>query len=96
MSRPSLRECLRLPGADGRSYIPSKPEEVAHEHTTADLIGLLDALRGPDRCDFRVISGAFQGNFRAVVCPITFGHFGDRFRRIFNPAPNVLTFSVGK
>ena len=31
----------------GRSYIPSTHEEVAHEHTTADLIGLLDALRGP-------------------------------------------------
>jgi pimeloyl-ACP methyl ester carboxylesterase len=30
----------------GRSYIPSRAEEVAHEHTTADLIGLLDALRG--------------------------------------------------
>ena len=30
----------------GRSYVPAEAHEVAHEHTVADLLGLLDALAG--------------------------------------------------
>jgi len=31
----------------GRSYIPDKHDGVSHENNVADLIGLMDALRGP-------------------------------------------------